>query len=407
MGGMVFIAGFVAVVAVIAIYAILKNLLFICQPNEALIFSGGKTYTLVIGGRRVRKPIIERVDRLDLTNMVIDLSVKNAYSKGGIPMNIDAVANVKIAGEEPIIHKAIERLLGKSRKQVSQLAKETLEGNLRGVLATLTPEEINEDKTAFQKSLVEEAEQDLENIGLMLDTLNIQNISDDVNYLDSIGRKKSAEIQKKARIAEAENESTALVRTAENDREVAIARINAEMRTARAEADRRIADAVSRRTAVVTEQRSQIQAEIVKATADLDVQQARIEQTRRKLQADVVEPARANMKAAISDAIGQSAKIVENGRATATALEAVTQTWKNAGPNARDIFLLQKVDVLIQSVLETVNHMHVDRITVLPGGGTADGEGAPLASKLVSTSEQLKAALGVDVPQMLENLSKK
>jgi flotillin len=407
MGGLLIIGGFVAVVAVIAIYAVLKNLLFICQPNEALIFSGGKKYSLVIGGRRVRKPIIERVDRLDLTNMVIDLSVKNAYSKGGIPMNIDAVANVKIAGEEPIIHKAIERLLGKSRKQVSQLAKETLEGNLRGVLATLTPEEINEDKTAFQKSLVEEAEQDLENIGLMLDTLNIQNISDDVNYLDSIGRKKSAEIQKLARIAEAENESTALIRRAENDREVAIAKINAEMRTARAEAERRIADAVSRRTAVVTEQRSQIQAEIVKATADLDVQEARIEQTRRKLQADVVEPARANMKAAISEAIGQSAKIVENGRATAEALEAVTQTWVHAGNNARDIFLLQKVDILIQSVLQTVNDMHVDRITVLPAGsGSSDGS-EPLANKLVSTSEQLKAALGVDVPQMLQSLSNK
>ena len=198
-----------------------------------------------------------------------------------------------------------------------------------------------------------------------------------------------------------------MIRRAENDREVAIAKINAEMRTARAEAERRIADAVSRRTAVVTEQRSQIQAEIVKATADLDVQEARIEQTRRKLQADVVEPARANMKAAISEAIGQSAKIVENGRATAEALEAVTQTWVHAGNNARDIFLLQKVDILIQSVLQTVNDMHVDRITVLPAGsGSSDGS-EPLANKLVSTSEQLKAALGVDVPQMLQSLSNK
>src|SRR5690606_31754515 len=105
---------------------------------------------------------------LDLTNMNIDVSVRGAYSKGGIPLNVQAVANVKVAGDEPSIHNAIERLLPKNRDDIMKIAKETLEGNLRGVLATLTPEEVNEDKLKFAESLTEEAGEDLAKLGLAL-----------------------------------------------------------------------------------------------------------------------------------------------------------------------------------------------------------------------------------------------
>lgn len=401
------IVGFVGFIGLIAILLIIKNLLYICEPNEVLIFSGDRKptldgvvgYRLIQGGRAVRKPLVERVDRLELTNMVIPLAIRNAYSKGGIALNIEAVANVKIASVEPIIHNAIERLLGKSRAQIMQLAKETLEGNLRGVLATLTPEEVNEDKTAFQKSLVGEAEQDLEKLGLKLDTLNIQNISDDKGYLDSIGRKQSAEVLKKAMIAEARSKAEASIRSAQNSRDISLAKIEAETQTAKASADRRIIDAQTRRAAVVAEQRSEITAQIAKASAEVNVQKARIEQVRRKLEADVIEPARAGMQAAIAEAIGRSSKILEEGKASAEALRAVTETWTKSGDHARDIFLLQKIDLLMKQVLETVHDVHIHQITLLPG---ASSQSSPLASKLVSTSEQLKAALGVDIPQILQ-----
>jgi len=187
---------------------VIRNYYHICQPSEVLIFAGsrrptatGKTigYRLVKGGSSIRLPMIEQVYQMDLTNMIIDLRVVNAYSKGGVPLIVTGVANIKIAGEEPIIHNAIERLLGKKRKEIEQLAKETLEGNLRGVLANLTPEQANSDQIAFAKSLLEEAEQDLEKLGLVLDSLQIQNISDEVRYLDSIGRKQKAELQRDAR----------------------------------------------------------------------------------------------------------------------------------------------------------------------------------------------------------------
>ena len=124
-----------------AFIALLRQLYYICQPSEVLIFAGlrrttgtGKRvgYRTVRGGSALRIPVLEEVMRLDLSNKIIDLQVTNAYSKGGVPLNVSGVANIKISGEEPGIHNAIERLIGKSQEEVCHIAKETLEGNLRG-----------------------------------------------------------------------------------------------------------------------------------------------------------------------------------------------------------------------------------------------------------------------------------
>ena len=77
------------------------------------------------------------------------MSVHNAYSKGTIPLNVQGVANVKVSNAPGIRDNAIERFLGRPMETIAQIAKETLEANLRGVLATLTPEEVNEDRLKF------------------------------------------------------------------------------------------------------------------------------------------------------------------------------------------------------------------------------------------------------------------
>src|SRR5205085_8486630 len=126
-----------------------------------------------------------------------------AYSRGGIPLNVVGVANVKVSGDEPLMNNAIVRFLGKTQAEIKRIAKETLEGNLRGVLAQLTPEQVNEDKTRFAQTLIEEAEHDMSRMGLGLDTLKIQNVSDDAGYLNSIGRIRGAGVRQNAAIAEA------------------------------------------------------------------------------------------------------------------------------------------------------------------------------------------------------------
>jgi len=94
--------------------------------------------------------------------MSVDVSVSGAYTADGVPINVHGVANIKIDGDPPGLDNAVERLLGKSNEDIRRLARETLEGNLRGVLARLTPEQVNQDKEKFAAELIEEAEMDLQ-----------------------------------------------------------------------------------------------------------------------------------------------------------------------------------------------------------------------------------------------------
>jgi len=220
----------------VTLVALVSRFLLICQPNEVIVLSGRRRtlpdgtevgYRVIRGGRALRVPVMERAARLSLETIPLNLTVQNAYSAGGIPLKVDAVANVKVASEEPVLGNAVERFLDKGMDEVHQIAKETLEGNLRGVLATLTPEEVNEDRLKFAQSLIEEADQDLGQLGLKLDTLKIQNVSDDAGYLDSIGRRKTAEVLSSARTAEAERQAEAEEAEAESKRRGEVARARA------------------------------------------------------------------------------------------------------------------------------------------------------------------------------------
>jgi flotillin len=415
------VVGLAAVAAVFAVVlaVVLTRFLYICQPNEVLVFSGGRRasagrkvgYRIIKGGRALRLPLLERVDSMDLTNMPIEVGVQGAYSKGGIPVNVHGIANVKVAGEQPVLDNAIERFLGVDRERIMAIAKDTLEGNLRGVLATLTPEELNQDKIKFAQSLLVEAEDDLRRLGLELDTLKIQDVSDDVNYLDSIGRKQSAEVQKKALIAEARAKAESAVQAAANRQQTEISKIDAAITTARADNARRLADAQTRSAALVAEAEGQVASRLAKAEGELEVQKARVEQVRRRLAADVLEPARAQRAAAESAAKGDAAQIVEQGRATAAAMADIAATWRSVGPSARNVFLMQKVADLTRIVMSTVKTLKVDRLTVLGGlGGATGGGGAgasnghgvgDLTGRLIAASEQIKAATGVDLASVL------
>ncbi len=392
------IAGILAL-AVAAVVAVVNSLTVICQPNEVLVFSGGaQGVRLVHGGRALRVPLFEKVDRLDLTNMVIDLRVVGAYSKGGIPLEVQGVANVKVASEEPTIRNAIQRFLGVRRGVIMTVAKETLEGNLRGVLATLTPEEINQDRVKFASSLLHEGDLDLKRLGLSLDMLKIQHVSDEVGYLDSIGRKQSADLLSASRIAEAHNQAAAAVRDAKNTEDRELARLAARLEVARAEAAKRIRDAVTRRDAVVAEARADVTAALARAEADVEVQEARIAQVERQLVADDLRPAEARRDELVSLAEAGAARIVCEGRATAASIREMAAVWKINGDQAREVLLAQKLETLVGVMLETVGDLPVNKLTVVSGDDA-------LAGKVKLASDQLEHAVGVNVPALLQRFS--
>jgi flotillin len=389
-------------------FFVIRNFYYICQPSEVLIFAGSRTrlqddrevgYRLVKGGSSLQTPLLERAFRMDLTNMIIDLRVVNAYSKGGIPLTVEGVANIKIAGTEPTIHNAIERLLGKSRKEIEQLAKETLEGNLRGVLASLTPEQANDDQLAFAKSLLEEAEEDLEKLGLVLDNLQIQNISDEVRYLDSIGRKQLAELLRDARIAEAKAKAQSVIQASANKRITALRRVERDIEIAKAQAERRVRDALTKRVAMVAEVESVVGSEVAKTQAEVAVQTERIKQVEQQLQADVVAPAEAECKRAIAKAKGDAARIVEDGKAQALGTQRLAESWKAAGPSAREIFLFQKLEVLLKMMASSVPEVEVQNVTVI------DAKSGNNTTKMASFLEQLRQTTGVDVAELVNNVA--
>ena len=389
-----------------AFVALLRQLYYICQPSEVLIFAGLRRrigsgqqvgYRTVRGGSALRIPVLEEVMRLDLSNMTIDLRVENAYSKGGIPLNVSGVANIKISGDEPGIHNAIERLIGKEQTEIRHIAKETLEGNLRGVMASLTPEQLNEDKVTFARTLLEEAEDDLQKLGLVLDTLQIQNISDDVRYLDSIGRKQLVELKRDSRIAEAEAKSQSSVKQAENERITSLRRLDKELAIATAEAEKRVKDALTRRDALVAEVEAKVGAELARAEAEIPVQQERIKQVTEQLQADVIAPAESECKTMVAEAKGQAATIVEQGRSQAEGLRDLVESLKKSGDDAKRLFLLQKLEPLLTMLSDTVQPIEVEEVNLI---GERDGQGnLSLATLLKQFQESTGLRLPVSDPE--------
>ncbi len=384
----------------------LRGLVYTCSPNEVLIFSGrkrrldGRTYgfRVIKGGTGLKLPLVERVDRMDLTNMVIDLVATNAYSKGGVPLTVQGVANVKIAGHEPLLNNAIERFLGKSRQELMMVAKATLEGSVRGILATMTPEQVNEDKILFSERLVSEVEQDMTALGLVVDTMKIQNVQDDVRYLESIGRRRNAEVLSTARIAEAIAKSDSMVRSAENREREEFAAVAAQTDIIKAEAAKKLMDVQTRRAALVAEEQAQVAAMVAKTIAELEVQKARLEQVRQQLQADVIAPAEAGALASEENAKSMTASIVEDGKARADALRRLATTFKAAGPRAREVMLVQKLESVMNAMANVIPDTHVEKVTMIDGS-IGNGLG-----KMIGMNEQIKQVLGVDLVEKVKSL---
>ena len=400
----VFVAGVLAVV----IWQVLTNLIYICSPNEVLVFAGGKHrgpkgvvgYRVVKGGRALRVPFLEEVDRLDLRNMNIEVSIKNAFSKGGIPLNVEGIANVKIAGESPGLDNALQRLLGKPRPLIMRIAKETLEGYLRGVLATLTPEEVNADTQTFEKELRRQAGEGFGFLGLTLDNLKIQSISDDQGYLTAVGRIQLSELGKENRTAEAQRRAESLISQADARRRGELAKIAADENITRAESERRVANAVTAEKAYVAEQQGEVRALLTRAKAELDLQDARIAQMTHQLNAEIVTPAKADMEAKVAEARGDAATILEKGRAQAGALRELALQWQQAGDSAKDIFLLQKLESILPTFLDSIRRVKIDNVTMIQGLGQ---NGGGLPGQAVATVKALEAG-GIDISGLLSRL---
>jgi flotillin len=286
---------------------------------------------------------------------------------------------------------------------VHRVARETLEGTLRGVLATLTPEEVNENRLKFAASLAEDVEDDFKKLGLMLDTLKVQHVTDEVQYLESIGRARIANVIKEAEIAESNAKNEANKRAADAKANGEVARKDAERAIVQKKNDQRRIAAEFEAQAESELRRAKAAGEQARAEAEHELQTIRRELEQLRLQADVVIPADTERQARELIAKGEAAPIQENGRALAQVLQMLAKAWADAGPAARDIFLIQQVEDLMATIVRRLNALKVKEVNIIdPGDGSAlPNYVAGFPSTVTSILQSLRDSTGVDVTQLL------
>jgi flotillin len=406
------LAAVLAVVVLgVALWAV-NQLLCICGPNEILVISGRRHvladgssvgYKVLHGGRGVRIPILEEINRMDTRIIPVMVEVKNAYSKGGIPLIVHAIANVKIATDPELVRNAIERLLNVPSSGVAMVARQTLEGVLREVVAELTPEEVNEDRLKFAATLMRNAKDDFDKLGLELDVLKVQSVSDEQGYLKSLGRAlianmirdaENAENRAKQVIAEAEAEARQRADTATKQAETTVLMQQNQLRAelAKFEAE-----------AKAVENEAAIAEQTARAEAEQELQLLRAELERRRLEVEVTIPAEAARRAAEARARAEAAPALEAGKATAQALRLLAEQWGQAGALGRELYVLQHLDELVAHAAERVARSTLGELSVVDGG---DGQSyaqalAMYPAAVARVMEAVGTVLGADMKKIL------
>jgi len=337
---LIVVIGFVAAVMVIS-----RNYIKV-SPNTVAVLSGRSRkladgrkvgYRMVRGGAALRFPLLEKVEYLHLNLMTIPLEIKRAYTLKGVPVSVKAVANVKIRGDETSLQAAAERFLGMTPVEVQKVIFQTLEGHLRSILGTLTVEEVNSDRGSFAQKLTTEAATDLEKMGIGVDVLTIQEISDDEDYLNALGKRRTAEVKRDATIGEAEAHRDAKIKSSQALQEGEKAKFQAEADIAQAQRDFAIRQAQYQAEIETQKARAEQAGPLSEATARQGVvaEEVKIERTRtqemisvqeqevlrkqKELEATVIKPAEADRLAAVTraEAMKQSAILEAEGRRSA------------------------------------------------------------------------------------------
>lgn len=372
----------------IALYLLSRNYIKV-PPNLAAVISGRSRklsdgtvvgYRLVRGGATLILPFLEKVDYLSLNVLTVPLATSRAYTVQGVPVSVKAVANVKIKGDDESLRAAAERFLGMRHDEFHKLVFQTLEGHLRAILGTLTVEEINNDRLSFAQKLTTEAAGDLEKMGIGLDALTIQEISDDEGYLDALGKRRTAEVRRDADIGEAEAtrdskiksalamqegekvrlEAEANIASSTRETEVKRAQFEAQIKREQATASQAgpLSEAKARQEVVAEE----VRIERIRTQEQIAVQEQEVLRREKELEATIVKKAEAERRAAV---------LVAQGQQEAAILAAEGQKQARIATAEAERAKLAKEGEGRASAIEAEGHAEAERIRAL---GLAEAE---------------------------------
>jgi flotillin len=412
------IAIFLGVIAIILLIIFIKSNVIVCHPNEIVIISGrkrksaeGKTlgYRVIRGGRGFKWPFIESVSKLPLTSRTIKVNPEKVLCSGMIPIDIEGRANIKLAGRvENGLDNAIERFLGKSEDVIDKTAQQIIEGNLRGVIAGVTPEEANTNRINLVKSAVQNSRNELNQLGIVLDSFQVLSISDEHGHLEAIGRKRNAEVIRDAKVAEAKANAEARTVDAQQNKVGREAEIKSQLEVVKKENELAVTQANLKAEANKADRKAELAGAIAKAEEKIKLKTLHVDISSKYQEADVIVPAQAKKKALQLEAEGQAAKILEDGKATARAIELMAEQWDNG--ETHDLYMIRMLPELFDKATRVIaDNLHVDKLTILDGGSDG-GEGLPnyvknLTKSAVVLMEQLKNATGMDLTKFAQENS--
>ncbi|MCD4819501.1 MAG: flotillin family protein [Candidatus Cloacimonetes bacterium] len=219
-------------------------------PSDKILVIFGKiqketSAKCIHGGAAFVWPLIQDFKYLDLKPMSIEVNLTNALSKQNIRVDVPSRFTVGISTEIGVMEKAAERVLGLTHREIIELSKDILFGQLRLVIATMDIEEINTDRDKFLINVSNNVEAELKKIGLKLINVNVTDIRDESGYIEALGKEAAAKAINDAKVSVAERTRDGSIGAADATKEeniqVSIATTLAERGVAEAESKKRIA----------------------------------------------------------------------------------------------------------------------------------------------------------------------
>ncbi|KAK7147525.1 hypothetical protein R3I94_010143 [Phoxinus phoxinus] len=417
---------------------------YTCGPNEAMVISGcGRSPPLMIAGGRVFViPCIQKIQRISLNTLTLNVKSEKVYTRHGVPISVTGIAQVKIQGQnKEMLAAACQMFMGKSEVEIAEIALETLEGHQRAIIAHLTVEEIYQDRKKFSEQVFKVASSDLVNMGIGVVSYTLKDVHDDQGYLTSLGKARTAQVQKDARIGEAQFKRDAVIREAhamqekvsaqyvneiqmakaQRDFELKKASYDYEINTKKAESEMAYQLQVAKTKQRIEEEKMQVQ--VVERTQQITLQEQEITRREKELEAKVRKPAdaeryriekiaEAERLQLIMEAEAEAESIRMRGEAQAFAMEAKgraeaeqmtkkAEAYKEYKEGAMVDMLLEKLPLMAEEISRPL--CAAQKITMVSSGGSEvgvsklTGEILEIMTRLPSAVEKLT---GVKISQV-------
>ena len=436
-------------VAVAAIFVLVKLVprYIIAPPDTAMIISGiirrnykvrnpdGTVsvkkfgYHIVRGGATFYVPAIQRIDKLDMCLMQVDIKTAQPVpTKEYISVLVDAVANIKIGSDDLSIATAAEQLLHYDAGQIKALAKDVLEGNMREIIGTMTIAELVQNRDKFAQESIKAAMADMSNMGLEIINLTIQNFADkDGQVIETMATRNIVEKEREAAVARAaaEQEShkarvEADAVMAEQDKQLAMLqagyKIEADQEKAKADEAYRIEQERVRKTY----EAEHAAADLTRLEKETELKKQEVAIERERLNVEIREKAAAEKDARIFEAeaekferqakadaqLYESEKeaeaIRQRGDAEAEAIRKKAEAMQLYGQAAMLEMVVEKLPQIAQAVSEPLSK--TEKI-ILFGEGGASSMARDTAGTMLQTFEAVRDTVGLDIPKLLRSVA--